>query len=124
MTWVYDSGAVAHLSASFAVGDESSDPWTMVVKVLGTEGSAAVSFRSSHVRRALGTLSFGLPVYEESYAEQLRAFAAAVDHGAAPLSTMDDAAICAEMLRGAYAAAKSGRSWSPGSASLPATETR
>jgi predicted dehydrogenase len=111
MTWSYDDGAVAHLSASFAVGDDSVDPWTTVVKVLGTEGSAAVSFRSSYVRRAIGTLSFGIPVYEESYQEELRAFAVAIEHGTPPVSTMNDAAMCAEILRGAYAAAETGRPW-------------
>ena len=111
MTWSYDNGAVAHLSASFAVGDDSADPWTTVVKVLGTEGSAAVTFRSSYMQRAFGTLNFGIPVYEESYQEELRAFAEAVENGTAPLSTMKDAAVCAEILRGAYEAAESGVAW-------------
>ncbi len=111
MTWSYSNGAVAHLSASFAVGDDSVDPWTTVVKALGTEGSASVSFRSSYLKRALGTLDFGLPVYEESYGEELRAFVAAVEGGTPPVSTMEDAAMCAEILRGAYDAAASTRPW-------------
>jgi predicted dehydrogenase len=111
MTWDYDDGAVAHLSASFAVSDDSADPWTFVVKALGTDGSAAMSFRSSYVRRPLGTLTFGIPVYEESYEHELRAFAAAIRDGAAPVSTMEDAARCSEIIEGAYTAAASGRPW-------------
>jgi predicted dehydrogenase len=108
MTWSYDNGALAHLSASFAVGDDGADPWTFVVKALGTEGSATMNFRSSYVRRALGTLSFGIPAYEESYEEELRAFVAAIRDGAALPSTLEDAALCAEILRQAYATAETG----------------
>jgi predicted dehydrogenase len=114
MTWEYETGEVAHLSASFAVGDDSADPWSFVVKALGTEGSASMTFRSAYLRRALGTLGFGLPVYEESYEHELRAFAATIDGGGAPLSTMADAADCAEIVAGAYAAIAAGRPWSRG----------
>lgn len=63
------------------------------------------------MQRAFGTLDFGIPAYEESYREELRAFAEAVEDGTAPLSTMEDAAVCAEILRGAYQAADSGVAW-------------
>jgi predicted dehydrogenase len=113
MTWEYAGGALAQLFASFAVGDDSADPWTFVVKALGTEGSAAMTFRSAYLRRPLGTLGFGLPVYEESYGHELRAFAAAIAAGEQPLSTMADAANCAEIVAGAYAAVAAGRAWTP-----------
>ena len=45
MTWEYAGGCSAHLFASFAVSDESADPWTFVVKALGTRGSASATFR-------------------------------------------------------------------------------
>ena len=112
MVWEYAGGAVAHLSASFAVGDESADPWSFVVKVLGTEGSAAMTFRSTYLRRPLGTLGFGLPAYEESYELELSAFAAAIRGERELISSMHDAANCAEIIAGAYAAAASGRPWS------------
>jgi predicted dehydrogenase len=70
-----------------------------------------MTFRSSYVRRALGTLSFGIPAYEESYEEELRAFVAAIRDGAAPLSTLEDAALCAEILRQAYTTAETGSPW-------------
>jgi len=113
MTWEHDGGAVAHLSASFAVGDDSADPWSFVVKALGTEGSASMTFRSAYLRRPLGTLAFGLPAYEESYRHELRAFADAIRGGAPPLSTLEDAARCAEIVAGAYEAAAAGRAWTP-----------
>ena len=114
MVWEYGGGAVAHLSATFAVGDDSADPWSFVVKVLGTEGSAAMTFRSTYLRRPLGTLGFGLPAYEESYELELRAFGAAIRDGAGLISTMHDAASCAEIISGAYAAAASGTPWTAG----------
>ncbi len=113
MVWEYADGAVAHLSASFAVGDDSADPWSFVVKVLGTEGSASMTFRSAYLKRPLGTLGFGLPVYEESYEHELRAFAAAIRGGDPPVSTMRDAASCSEIVAGAYEVAASARPWTP-----------
>jgi len=36
------NGALAHLCASFAADDHSSDPWTVVIKAIGTKGSTPV----------------------------------------------------------------------------------
>ena len=39
------NGAIAHLHASFAADDHSSDPWTCIIKVIGTEGATRFSYR-------------------------------------------------------------------------------
>jgi predicted dehydrogenase len=106
MTWEYSKGLSAHLFASFAVGDESADPWTFVVKVLGTQGSASLTWRSSIFNRALGTLSFALPVYEESYEHEALMFQSAVLDGAPLISTLEDAAASARIIHAAYRAAR------------------
>lgn len=108
MTWEYDSGASAHLFASFAVGDNSADPWSFVVKVLGDRGSASATFRSSIFDRALGSLSIALPAYEESYEHELTAFADAIRGGRPPLSPITDAVAVARLIEAGYKSAASG----------------
>lgn len=108
-TWVYPGGVSAHLFASFAVGDESADPWTFVVKALGTSGSASMSWRTGSFRRALGSLSVGIPAYEESYEHELRAFARAISTGAQPDSAAGDALVAARLLVASYEAARERR---------------
>jgi predicted dehydrogenase len=105
MTWTYESGAVAHLSASFAVGDHSADPWSFVVKALGTRGSASMTFRSTYAKPGPGDAMFGLPTYEESYIHELQAFVDAIRSGAPLTSTMEDAQVCAGIIDRAYRSA-------------------
>lgn len=100
ITWVYPAGASLHLFASFAVDDDSSDPWTFVVKVLGTNGSATYSWRSAIFRRALGTLSVGIPAYEDSYIHEDGAFIAAVRGDTeAIVSPLEDAVLASRLLQ-------------------------
>ena len=40
-----DNGALAHFCASFAADDHAADPWTVVVKAIGTAGSTRYSYR-------------------------------------------------------------------------------
>lgn len=109
MTWEYDGRCSAHLFASFAVGDDSADPWTFVVKALGTNGSGTYTWRSMVFRRALGTLPIAIPAYEDSYIHQLSAFASAVyGDAAAIISPLCDAAGAAELLDLARASADDG----------------
>ena len=39
------NGAIAHLHASFAADDHSGDPWTCMIKVIGTKGATRFSYR-------------------------------------------------------------------------------
>ncbi len=76
-----------------------------MVKVLGTEGSASMTWRSSIFNRALGTLSFAVPIYEESYEGEARNLREAIERGVPVLSTLRDAAASARIITAAYEAA-------------------
>lgn len=40
-----ENGALVHLCASFAADDHAGDPWTMMVKLIGTKGATRYSYR-------------------------------------------------------------------------------
>jgi len=45
VTMKMENGALAHLCASFASDDHAGDPWTMMIKVIGTKGATRFSYR-------------------------------------------------------------------------------
>jgi predicted dehydrogenase len=107
MAWEYPGGASAFMFASFAADDNSADPWTFMVKVLGTEGSATMSWRSViFSNRTTSWFSMGFPLYEESYAHESRALHQAITSGAPAISSLADAATSARLLTAAYEAAR------------------
>jgi predicted dehydrogenase len=110
MVWEYDSGASAHLFATFATDDLSSSPWTSYVKVLGTNGTATVDWRNSMFNRQRGTHAHAWAQYEESFAEALTAFRDAVLHGAEVPSTLGHAASSARIIAEGYRSARDGTS--------------
>jgi predicted dehydrogenase len=86
-------GSMAQLFATWAVDDPTSDPWSFVVKVLGTQGGVTYSWRSAVIQRALGSLTIGFAPYEETFAYELEYFVTrCIGHGEQPLSTVLDAA--------------------------------
>jgi len=88
-----ENGVTAHLFASFAVDDPTSDPWTFLVKVLGTRGGVSYSWRDAIFQRPLGSLGFAIAPYEESYTYEVDHFVSrCILRGEAPLSTILDAA--------------------------------
>jgi predicted dehydrogenase len=104
------SGALVHLCASFAVDDNTSSPWSFLVKVLGTRGGVQHSWRDAFFQRPLATMSWGIAAYEESFAYEDRHFiAACLGHGAPPLSTIEDAAVAQELIEAAETALAEGR---------------
>jgi len=109
MTWTYPHGLTAHLFASFAVDDETADPWTFVVKILGTRGGGTYSWRSVSYDRPLGTLSRAFPAYEDSYVHQDTAFiASATGARDAVVSPLSDALVVADVLALARESANAG----------------
>lgn len=78
MTWRYGQKLSVHLFGSFAVNDPTSSSSLFSVKVLGSTGGASLNWADAVFHRAMGSLSFGLPAYEETYANENRAFAAAI----------------------------------------------
>jgi predicted dehydrogenase len=107
MTFDYGQ-TTAHAFCSFAIDDISSSPWTFLIKVVGTEGTAVVDWRTSVFTRPLGTLPIAIVQYEESYANELRVFESAVKDKGQLISTLEDAALAADILRAAQLSAKSG----------------
>jgi len=110
MAWEYADGSSAFLFATFAADDNSADPWTFAVKVIGTEGSASMSWRSAVARNTRTSwFAFGLPVYEESYGHEAQALRDAIRSDAPLASTLEDAATSARLVAAAYEAARERR---------------
>ncbi len=84
-------GALAHLWVSFAASDRSSDPWTVMYKILGTRGSWHFSWNDA-VWDDAGGPGWGIGNYVESFWTELTFFLEqAIGKGAVPLSTLGHA---------------------------------
>ncbi len=73
-------------------------PQTLAVKAFGTEGTSGFSRRSCTSRSTAGGYSVGLPLYEETYEHEVRAFRDIVRGDDEPVSDLDAAADAAEIL--------------------------
>lgn len=96
------NGALAHFCASFAADDHAGDPWTVMVKVIGTAGSTRYSYRD-HVEIKPGLVhSQTYTAYQGSITNEVRHF---VEHclrrGEKPLSTLQDAITAQTMIEAA-----------------------
>ena len=85
-------GALANLWVSFAASDPTSDPWTVVYKILGEKGGVSFTWNDAIFPDAGGP-AWGVVNYVDSFHDQLAHFLERVIPGdAAPLSTLQDAA--------------------------------
>ena len=99
LTLMMPDGSMSNLFASFAVTDHSTNPWSFIVKILGTQGSAQLSWQDIVLDRPLGTLSRSYARYEETYEHEIQYFInECVLEGKPPLSTLDDAFKVLEMV--------------------------
>lgn len=98
------NGALAHFCASFAADDHAADPWTVMVKVIGTAGSTRYSYRD-HVEIKPGLVhSQTYTAYQGSITNEVRYFLLdCLRHGAKPLSTLEDAITAQRMIEAAEA---------------------
>ncbi len=96
------NGALAHFCASFAADDHAADPWTVMVKVIGTAGSTRYSYRD-HVEIKPGLVhSQTYTAYQGSVMNEVRHFLVyCLRLGAPPLSTLADAATAQRMIEAA-----------------------
>jgi predicted dehydrogenase len=96
------NGALAHCCASFAADDHAADPWTVMVKVIGTAGSTRYSYRD-HVEIKPGLVhSQTYTAYQGSITNEVRYFLVdCLRHGAKPLSTLEDAVTAQRMIEAA-----------------------
>lgn len=96
------NGALAHFCASFAADDHAADPWTVMVKVIGTAGSTRYSYRD-HVEIKPGLVhSQTYTAYQGSVMNEVRHFLVdGLRMGVPPLSTLDDAITSQKMIEAA-----------------------
>ncbi|PKP61501.1 oxidoreductase [Candidatus Atribacteria bacterium HGW-Atribacteria-1] len=92
------SGALGHIAASFAADDSSSDPWTFLIKVIGTEGSARYTYQDwvEASRDAYHTHTY--IAYQGSVNNEVQHFINICQFGGDPLSTINDAFIAQRTL--------------------------
>ncbi len=104
------NGALAHFCASFAADDHSGDPWTVLVKVIGTSGCTRYSYRD-HVEVKPGLAhSQTYTAYQGSITNEVRHFLVdCLRHGAVPLSTLDDAIVAQRMIEAIEESIRTGR---------------
>lgn len=96
------NGALAHFCASFAADDHAADPWTVMVKVIGTAGSTRYSYRD-HVEIKPGLVhSQTYTAYQGSVTNEVRHFLIdCLRMGQKPLSTLEDAITAQKMIEAA-----------------------
>jgi predicted dehydrogenase len=91
LTCTMPGGALVNLWASFAASDPTSDPWTVVYKILGTNGGLAYTWDDARYNDTGGP-AWGIPNYLDGFYHELEFFAhQAIANAQAPLSTLHDA---------------------------------
>jgi predicted dehydrogenase len=96
-----EKGTIANLWSSFAADDTTSDPWTVVYKILGTNGGVSYSWNEAQFTDDGGP-AWGMPCYEESFVEEIDYFInRCVMRGDEPLSSLNDAADALSILTAA-----------------------
>jgi predicted dehydrogenase len=94
-----ESGALAHFCASFAADDHAADPWTVMVKVIGTAGSTRYSYRDWVEIKPGLVHSQTYTAYQGSITNEVKHFVeVCLRQGGAPLSTLDDAITAQRMI--------------------------
>ena len=94
-----ESGALSHLCASFANDDQAGDPWTCLIKVIGTKGSARYSYRDWVINARNGPHSQTFQAYPESIKNTATYFIdRVIRNGDSPLSSLADAITCQRII--------------------------
>ena len=93
------NGTLSHLCASFANDDHAGDPWTCMIKVMGTKGSTRYSYRDWVIHERSGAHSQTFHCYPESIKNTARHFIENVLRlGEEPLSSLSDAITCQKII--------------------------
>lgn len=94
------SGGLADLSASFAADDYSADPWTFLIKVIGTSGTVRYTYQDwVEVKKGLSH-SRTYTAYQATIRNEDEYFAGLVKTGGQPLSSLDDAITAQKVIEG------------------------
>ncbi len=103
------NGSLSHLSASFANDDHAGDPWTCIIKVMGTKGSTRYSYRDWVINARHGAHSQTYECYPESIKNTTTHFVDKVlRNNEAPLSTLQDAISCQKIIEACEKSVKEG----------------
>ncbi len=89
-------GAIANLWGSFAADDRGSDPWSVLYKILGTDGGVTYTWDEAYTSE-VNKPGWDKPAYRDSFRFVYEHFASrCLAAGEAPLSTLADArdALC------------------------------
>ena len=91
--------ALSHLCSSFASDDHAGDPWTFMIKLIGTKGATRYSYRDWVENTPAVVHSQTYSAYPYTIRETGKHFLERViGHGEEPLSTLDDAITCMKMI--------------------------
>jgi predicted dehydrogenase len=93
-----ENGGLAHLCASFAADDLSADPWTFLVKVIGTAGTVRYTYQDwVEVKKGISH-SHTYTAYQETITNEDRYFVDICLKGGAPRSSLDDAILAQKIV--------------------------
>ncbi|MDN5215175.1 Gfo/Idh/MocA family oxidoreductase [Fulvivirgaceae bacterium BMA12] len=94
-----ENGTLSHLCASFANDDHAGDPWTCMIKVIGTKGSTRYSYRDWVINERNGAHSQTYQCYPETIKNAATHFINNVlRYGEEPLSSLEDAITCQRII--------------------------
>lgn len=103
------SGALSHLCASFANDDHAGDPWSCLIKVIGTKGSTRYSYRDFVINDRNGAHSQTYQCYPESIKNTVTHFVRRlIGNDETPLSSLQDAITCQHILEACELSVKDG----------------
>ncbi len=93
------NGSLSHLCASFANDDHAGDPWTCIIKVIGTRGSTRYSYRDFVINEPNGPHSQTYQCYPESIKNTAVHFIdRVIRNDENPLSSLADAVTCQKII--------------------------
>ena len=104
------NGSLSHLCASFANDDHAGDPWTCMIKVIGTNGSTRYSYRDWVINDRNGAHSQTYQAYPESIKNTATLFInEVIRNDKAPLSSIEDAITCQKIVEACELSVKEGK---------------
>jgi predicted dehydrogenase len=90
-----ENGGLAHLCASFAADDHSVDPWSFLVKVIGTAGTTHYTYQDWVEQKKGISHSRTYTAYQATITNEDRYFVDEIVRGGKePLSSLEDAVLC------------------------------
>ena len=103
------NGTLSHLCASFANDDHAGDPWSCIIKVIGTKGSTRYSYRDFVINDRNGAHSQTYQCYPESIKNTVAHFVQRFVGGDdPPFSSLQDAITCQHILEACERSVKEG----------------